>query len=75
MRKMCVCVCVCARLVPTKAFDPVYKEELSQVNKKKTDVPAGGKEESNGHPTYDKVISNVNHGNANSTPNMTSLNT
>ena len=72
---MCVCVCVCARLVPTKAFDLVYNEELSQVNKKKTDVPAGGKEESNGHSAYDKVIGNANHGNANSTPNMTSLST
>lgn len=61
--------------VPTKAFDPVYNEELSQVSKKKTDIPAGGKEESNGHSTYDKVISNVNHGNTNSTPNMTSLST
>lgn len=68
MRKMCV-------YVPTKAFDPVYNEELSQVNEKKTDIPAGGEEESDGHSTYDKVIGDVNHGNANSTPNMTSLST
>lgn len=36
---------ISARSVPTKAFDPVYKEELLQINKKKPYVPAGGKED------------------------------
>lgn len=70
---------ISARSVPTKAFDPVYKEELLQINKKKTHVPAGGKEDSffhqeepSGHYTYDKVISNINHGSANSRQNVMS---
>lgn len=30
-------------MYPTKVFDPVYNEELSQINKTKTDDPEGEK--------------------------------